>query len=130
MLEVAVSKAILSLNSEKKWMGECAAEGHIIFGTKRKGDITEVYLLEDYSCFGFKNGWFIEQSGHSIPCTMRFRRSDKGYELIEAEYAKDGSEHVKSIKEMFPDIYVRRALNPSEKEKKSLWEQTLSYAEA
>ncbi len=129
-LDKAVSKAILEQNATKKSFGECPAEAHLIFGTREKGDIVTVYMLEQYFVYGFEDGWFIEQSGHSIPAVMRFEKRDGEYIFLDVEYAESGSEHIKSIKRMFPKIYEHRVTNLSEKETEQLGQQSRAYAEA
>ncbi len=129
-LDSAVSKAILELNSKSRWLGECPAEGHIIFGTKKKDSIVTVYMMERYSSYGFEDGWFIEQGGHSIPAVMRFELKDGIYSFLDVEYAEDGANHIKSIKRMFPKIYEGRVNNLTKKEQESLDSQREAYAKA
>ena len=129
-LDKAVSKAILEQNTTKKWLGECPAEGHIIFGTKEKDGIVTVYMTESFSSYGFEDGWFIEQSGHSIPAVMRFEVKDGEYNFLDVEYAEDGSNHLKSIKRMFPKIYEGRVNNLTKKEQEQIKSQLHAYAEA
>ncbi|MBQ3137841.1 MAG: hypothetical protein IJB74_10235 [Clostridia bacterium] len=129
-LDKAVSKAILEQNVSGRWLGECPAEGHVIFGTKEKGGIVSVYMIERYSVYGFEDGWFIEQSGHSVPAVMRFEEKDGEYIYLDTEYARDGSEYTKSIKRMFPKIYESRAIHPTEKDNEQMNAQLRSYAKA
>ncbi len=129
-LDTAVSKAILDLNSKSKWLGECPAEGHIIFGTSEKKDIVSVYMLERFSSYGFVDGWFISVGGHSIPCVMRFEKKDGQYIFMDVEYAQDGSNYTKSIKRMFPKVYEHRVHNLTKKEQESIDSQRKAYAEA
>lgn len=129
-LDEAVSKAILDLNSKGRWMGECPAEGHIIFGTSEKKGIVSVYMLERFSSYGFVDGWFIEVGGHSIPCVMIFEKKDGQYIFMDAEYAQDGSNYTKSIKRMFPKIYEHRVHNLTKKEQESIDSQRKAYAKA
>ncbi|MBQ7117624.1 MAG: hypothetical protein IJN88_05380 [Clostridia bacterium] len=129
-LDKAVSKAILEQNASDKQLGECPTEGHIIFGTKESGGVVTVYMTERYSVYGFEDGWFIEQSGHSIPCVMRFEKKDGKYVFLDAEYAEDGANHSASIKRMFPKIYEGRVNNLTKKEEQKLKEQLHAYAKA
>ena len=129
-LDEAVSKAILDLNSKSRWLGECPAEGHIIFGTSEKKGVVSVYMLERFSSYGFVDGWFIEVGGHSIPCVMRFEKKDGQYIFMDAEYAQDGSNYTKSIKRMFPKIYEHRVHNLTKKEQESIDSQRKAYAKA
>ncbi|MBR5438586.1 MAG: hypothetical protein IKV21_06675, partial [Clostridia bacterium] len=129
-LDEAVSNAILDLNTKGRWMGECPAEGHIIFGTKENGNAVTVYMIEQFSSYGFVDGWFIEVGGSSIPCVMMFEKEDGKYTFFDVEYAQDGSKHVESIKRMFPKIYEHRATNLTKKELESLDAQKKAYAKA
>ncbi len=129
-LDTAVSKAILDLNTKGKWLGECPAEGHIIFGTSEKKGIVSVYMLERFSSYGFVDGWFISVGGHSIPAVMRFEKKDGQYTFLDVEYAEDGSNHIKSIKRMFPKIYEGRVTDLTEKERASIDSQCEAYAKA
>ena len=129
-LDEAVSNAILDLNTKGRWMGECPAEGHIIFGTKEKGNAVTVYMIERFSSYGFVDGWFIEVGGHSIPCVMMFEKKDGQYIFMDAEYAQDGSNYTKSIKRMFPKIYEHRVHNLTKKEQESIDSQRKAYAKA
>ena len=108
-LDEAVGKAIIKLNHYKNRLGECAAEGHIIMGTDKKGDKVKVYILEQFSTYGFENGWFLEQSGHSLSGVMTFRETEEGYIFLDAEYPRAGSLLSGDIKRMFPKIYEKRA---------------------
>ncbi len=129
-LDKAVSKAILDLNSKGRWLGECPAEGHVIFGTKESKGIVTVYMIERYSSYGFEDGWFIGKSGHIIPAVMRFEVKDGKYEFLDVEYAEDGSRYTSSIKKMFPKIYESRALRPTDRDNKKMREQLEGYAKA
>lgn len=128
-LDAAVSKAILDINGQYNWLGECAAEGHIIFTTKEKGDKVTVYLIEEYYSFGFENGYFMSMGGHRIPAVMTFEKTDEGYSFLDVEYAKDGSEYTSSIKKMFPKAYESRALSATEEDNENMWKQCVAYAE-
>lgn len=129
-LDTAVSKAILSSNAIKDWHGECATEGHVILGTDKKGDKIKVYLLEQYSVFGFQNGWFLDQSGYSTSAVMTFEETETGYKYLEVEHPRDGSFHGDDIKAMFPKTYQKRALSPTDKDRESMWAQKVAYAES
>ena len=128
-LDSAVSQAIFDINSQYSHIGECVAEGHVVLGTEEKGDTCKVYLIEGFASFGFENGYFMEQSGHIIPAVMTFRHDESGYTLTDWEYAKDGADHVKSIKKMFPSELVHRAVSMTDKDRQSLWAQQVAYAE-
>ena len=129
-LDTAVSQAILHINSNKNWLGECPAEGHIILGKEEEKDVTKVYLLERFSSYGFENGWFIEVGGHSTACVMSFAKMDGGYVFWSADYTEDGAHLDDSIKRLFPLKYRKRALNPTDADSKSMDEQCRKYARA
>ena len=129
-LDVAVSEAILSINGKYSWTGECPAEGHIIMGTDKEGDIIKAYVLEAYSSYGFDNGWFVEQGGHSTACVMTFLEADNGYVFQDVEYTEDGAHLKDSVKRLFPLRYRKRAMSFNEEDRQSLSEQCRKYAEA
>ncbi len=129
-IDKAVSKAVLEQNAAYKAFGECPAEGHLILGTEEKDGIVTVYMLEQYSVYGFEDGWFIEQSGHSVPAVMRFEKKDDQYIFLDAEYAEDGTNHIKSVRRMFPKIYEHRVTDPTDKDLEQLEAQKQAYAEA
>ena len=128
-LDEAVSQAIFHINSQYDYHDECITEGHIIYGIEEKGNEVTVYLTENLTTFGFKNGYFMAKSGHQIPAVFTFEKTDNKYSLINYEYAKDGSEHVNSIKKMFPAEYEYRALTPTDEDYENMWNQCVSYAE-
>lgn len=129
-LDTAVSQAIIHINSNKNWLGECPAEGHIILGKEEEKDVTKVYLLERFSSYGFENGWFIEVGGHSTACVMSFAKMDGGYVFWSADYTEDGAHLDDSIKRLFPLKYRKRALNPTDADSKSMDAQCEKYAKA
>lgn len=128
-LDRAVSQAIFDINPQPDWSGECKAEGHIIYGVEEDGDNVTVYLCEQFSTFGFKNGYFMEMSGHRVPAVYTFVKNGSGYALLDYEYPQDGERYSDSIKELFPTQYEYRAFNPTEKDYASLWNQCVAYAE-
>lgn len=130
-LDAAVSQAILDVNSTGfLYNSECIAEGHTIYGVKEDGDNVTVYLLEEFAGFGFKNGYFMEQTGHRTPAVYTFSKIDNDYILADYEYPMDGEEYTDSIKKMFPKEYHSRLLDYNEKDNADLWPQCVAYAEA
>lgn len=131
-IEKAVSKAILDDNEIKYYdFGtECATEGHIIYGTEFVDNKCKVYVLTDYSQFGFENGYFVEKSGGRVPAVMTFEKTTNGYNLLSIDYAEDGSRYQPSIEEMFPKKYQYRVMFPTEKDYENLWNQNKVYAQA
>lgn len=130
-LDAAVSQAILEINSSGElYNTECVAEGHIIYGYEEEGDNVTVYLLEEFAGFGFKNGYFMEQTGHRTPAVYTFINNDDDYVLSDYAYPMDGEKYYDSIKEMFPKEYHSRILDYNEKDNAGLWPQCVAYAEA
>lgn len=131
-IEKAVAKAILDDNEIKYYdFGtECATEGHIIYGTEFVDNKCKVYVLTDYSQFGFENGYFVEKSGGRVPAVMTFEKTTNGYNLLSIDYAEDGSRYQPSIEEMFPKKYQYRVMFPKEKDYENLWNQNKVYAQA
>lgn len=129
-LDTAISKAILKINSGSDKLGECSAESHFVYGTEENGDEITVYLLESFSSFGFQNGFFIPVSGHSVPAVFHFRKTDNTVELLDYEYAQDGSLYPKSIKKMFPLKYRSKVLNGlSADESHAMWFSEVTQAQ-
>lgn len=130
-LDAAVSQAILDVNSTGfLYNAECIAEGHIIYGVEEDGNNVTVYLLEEFAGFGFKNGYFMEQTGHRTPAVYTFSKIDNDYILTDYEYPLDGEEYTDSIKKLFPKEYHSRLLDYNEKDNADLWPQCVAYAEA
>ena len=131
-IEKAVAKAILDDNKIKYYdFGtECATEGHIIYGTEFIDNKCKVYVLTDYSHFGFENGYFVEKSGGRVPAVMTFEKTTEDYKLLNIDYVEDGSRYQPSIEEMFPKKYQYRVMFPTEKDYENLWNQNNAYAKA
>ena len=131
-IEKAVAKAILDDNKIKYYdFGtECATEGHIIYGTEIVDNKCKVYVLTDYSQFGFENGYFVEKSGGRVPAVMTFEKTTEDYKLLNIDYVEDGSRYQPSIEEMFPKKYQYRVMFPTEKDSENLWNQNKAYAKA
>ncbi len=131
-LDEAVSKAILEDNKGGYYeLGtECATEGHIIYGVDVEENKYTVYTLTTYNNFGFMNGYFIPQSGGKILAVMTFEKTSEGYNLLDVKYPKDGAYYVDSVKELFPEKYHYRVLNPTLSDDNNLWKQCTSYAKA
>ena len=131
-IEYAVAQAILE-ESEPAYYDtdtECAGEGHVIYGTEVEGNKHKVYVLTSYSRYGFENGYFIEKSGGRTPAVMTFEKTDSGFELLDIEYASDGSYYAPSIERMFPKKYQYRVKYPTPFDYSSLRKQEEAYAQA
>lgn len=128
-LDKAVGEAILKESENGYYDGECSGEGHIILGVEKVFDNEiRVYVLTMYGEYGFENGNFVKVSGTGlIPEVINFS-TENGYEAINFEYPKDGSEYAKSIKEMFPTKWESRALKSSEEDYNELKNQEEQYA--
>lgn len=129
-LEAAVSQAILKLNSGRYRDQEFKSESHFIYGIDVNGDETKVYLYEYYTEFGFQNGYFVSRGGGRCPAVFTFRKTDKGYELINHQYPEDGEKYVESIKEIFPLKYAMQAINGlPESVTDKMWSDTVRKAQ-
>ncbi len=131
-LDNAISQAILKENKPKYYSDgtECITEGHIVYGIVTDKNEYTAYVLTNYNAFGFENGYFMSKAGGTIPAVMTFEKTPQGYNLLNIEYAQDGSYYAKSIKKMFPEKYQHRVIFPTPEDTKSLWEQCTSYAQA
>lgn len=131
-IEKAVSQAILDDNKTKYYdFGtECATEGHIIYGTEIVDNKCKVYVLTDFSQFGFENGYFVEKGGGRIPAVMTFEKTTDGYNLLSIDYAENGTRYQPSIERMFPKKYQYRVMFSTEKDSENLWNQNKAYAKA
>ncbi|GEM_PF-363478 len=122
VLDKAVSEAVLARHPVDSFLGECPTESHYVFGTDEKDGHVKVYLIEEYSLFGFHNGFFTDVSGGNTPVVFTFEENDEKYQLISCEAAKDGSDYSPSVKKLFPARYARKILNGlSEEENEQLW---------
>lgn len=92
------------------------------FGNRFNDDKLEVYLWVRFSEYDTKDGKFEEYSGYSIAHKITINTKDDSFEIIECEIPKDGSEYIKSIKEMYP-LAVRSKVMNFEKTKE--WEKLL-----
>ncbi len=129
-LDDAVSQAILSANINSYASGEFAAESHYVFGVDNKTETIKVYLLENYTLFGFKNGFFTDVAGGRVPVVMSFKVTNSGYELLSRETAQDGADYSESIKKLFPKKYVKKVLNGlTDEENEQLWNEQKEKAE-
>lgn len=131
-LDKAVSNAIIDESKGRVYPDECPAEGHIILGTDEKDKDVTVYLLFDFSYFGFENENFVAVSGERSAAVMTFKH-DAGkdeYTFVKAEYPSDGTEYAPSIKRLFPKKYQNRVLNRSDKDSETLSSQSRTYAKA
>ncbi|MBR5411205.1 MAG: helix-turn-helix transcriptional regulator [Clostridia bacterium] len=122
-LDAAVSAAILSANPVQPWWPEeCAAESHYVLGTDEADGKVVVYLIEEFTHFGFRNGFFTDLGGGRTPVVLTFQKTDDGYRLLSRETARDGSEYVESIRALFPFAYANKVIRGlSENEDAEMW---------
>ena len=109
--------------------GELPVEAHEILGKSIKNDKIEVYLMATYGSYEFQNDVFNMVNGSSqIPLRITFTTDEKQghklkdnnkYYLVDIKIAEDGSEFVKSIKDMFPMKEATKALAIIDDTKKS-----------
>ena len=130
-LDDAVSAAILDAHPTSESSGECTTESHLVFGKAESGSDVTVYLREDYSHFGFVNGFFTDVGGGSTPVVLAFKKNDDGYQLISRETAQDGADYVPSIKRLFPARYAKPVLSDLPQEAvDQLWDNQAEQAQA
>lgn len=136
-LETAMVQSIFERNKKRYAGGECAAEGHIVLGNESKVNAknneveeTYIYSLVSYGEYGFENGIFTKVSGSgAIPTKFTFVIDESGeYQLKSYEEAKDGSDYVESVKEMFPRGIAERALHYTDQDSAKLQAQEEVYA--
>lgn len=129
-LDKAVSKAILSANINNYASGEFPAESHYVFGVDNKTETIKVYLLENYTLFGFRNGFFTDVAGGRVPVVMSFKATNSGYELLSRKTAQAGADYTKSIKKLFPTQYSKKVLNGlTDEENAQIWNEQKEKAE-
>ena len=130
-LDDAVSKAILDAHPTSESSGECTTESHLVFGKSETGSDVTVYLREDYSHFGFVNGFFTDVGGGNTPVVLAFKQSGDGYQLISREAAQDGADYVPSVKRLFPARFAKLVLNDLPQEAADqLWNDQAQQAQA
>lgn len=128
-LDEAVSNAILTSNAGRFYEGEFRAEGHIILSSSvLDNGNTEYYVLARYSEFGFENGVFTAVSGSgNIPVRITF---DDDLNLLEYKIPMDGSYYIESVKEMFPEEFISRAINQTDEDIKYCYDIITKKAKA
>ena len=109
--------------------GELPVEAHEILGKSIKNDKIEVYLMATYGSYEFQNDVFnMVNSNSQIPLQITLTTDEKQghklkdnnkYYLVDIKIAEDGSEFVKSIKDMFPMKEAIKALAIIDDTKKS-----------
>ena len=121
-LDEAVSKAIISENEKGVSSGEFTTESHVVYGTEEKDGTIKVYLFENHTGFGFKDGFFTDVSGGRTPSVLTFKASENGFELLSRETAGDGADYDDSIKRLFPSRLAKKCLSGlSDAENERMW---------
>ncbi|MCQ2475174.1 MAG: M56 family metallopeptidase [Clostridia bacterium] len=111
---------------DKDMLGECSTAGYVIYGAEEKENEKKIYAYVSYEGFGFQNGYFAGISGGSNPAVITVDKKTGERRLFAPG---DGSDYVKDIKKLFPVKYQYRALNPTEKDYQSMWEQETEQAQ-
>ncbi len=129
-LEEAVHTALLQDNKGKNWLGECATEGHVIYGSEQSGSQWKVYLYHGYERYGFVNGYFTDVAGHWMCAVLTMEPDGDGYVCRKIDYPSDGAELAPSIKRLFPKRLERRALSPTQSDHDEVERQCTEQAQA
>ena len=114
-LDQAISKAILEQGNYLK--GEVATEGHVLLGTEEKDGVITAYTIASFGYFGFENGIFTTISGSgAIPTVITFKKNEQGqYSIISYQEPLDGAGYLDSLKNMFPEKYLKDILSGEKK---------------
>ena len=93
-------------------LGECAGEGHRIFGTKKYENTLEVYVMYSLISYGVQEGQLTEASGSvRIPARMTFSIDENGqYILRDFEEAGDGDRYAAFMDERLPRGVANRMM--------------------
>ncbi|KZE68927.1 hypothetical protein AWM68_01265 [Fictibacillus phosphorivorans] len=84
-------------------------EVHKVYGTKKIGDITTVYLYSLYS--GFNKETKTEgQSGHLVPAVIKLKNEDGKYVVSSYKEPSDGDDFKNTLYKIFPRKYAAQAL--------------------
>jgi beta-lactamase regulating signal transducer with metallopeptidase domain len=129
-MDQAIHEAILAENADGRWEGECATEGHFVYGCEQKGSTWKVYLYHAYERYGFINGYFTNVAGHWMPAVLTMEQIEDGYTCKKIDYPRDGSENAPSIKRLFPKQLESRALNQSQSDMDEVTRQCEAQAGA
>ncbi len=129
-MDDAIHEAILKDNADGYWGGECAAEGHVVYGCEQTGSTWTVYLYHGFERYGFINGCFTDVAGHWSVAVLTMEQRDGGYACKQIDYPQDGSENASSIKRLFPKKLEHRALNPTQSDRDEVTRQCEAQAKA
>lgn len=103
-------------------------EVHKIYGAKKTGDVTTVYLYSLYN--GFNEETKTEgQSGHSVPAVIKLKDENGKYVVSYYKEPSDGDDFKNTLYKIFPRKYAAQALNDT-KDSADLQEELERKAEA
>ncbi|MFI8496638.1 hypothetical protein ACIGC1_28025 [Peribacillus butanolivorans] len=85
-------------------------EAHNIFGTEEKDGLTNIYLHTVYEGYDKVTGGEIK-AGFSYPVLIKLAKEKNVYVVKKYRIPEDGAEYTKSIEEMFPKKYAKKAIN-------------------
>ncbi|MGG4263724.1 hypothetical protein [Peribacillus simplex] len=88
-------------------------EAHKIYGTEEKDGLTSIYLHTVYEGYDKVTGDEIK-AGFSYPVLIKLAKEKNAYVVKEYRIPEDGAEYTKSIEEMFPKKYAKKAINKKE----------------
>ena len=115
---------------------ELKTEGHIILDTQtskknESGERTiKVYLLTRLSNYNFENGCFVEQKAAINGAVIEFKHGEFGYSKLRVDYPVEGDDNFEFVKRCFPEKYLLRVLDVSEKDSNEMKKQCVSQAES
>ncbi len=125
---LAINYTYLKNDFSYKSMGyECSTAGYVILDTEETDTKKKIYALIEYGRFGFSNGFFINQSGGSNPAVITVDKASGKWKL---DAPRDGTLYAKDIKKLFPGKLAYKASNPTEKQRKEMWEQMKIQAQS
>ena len=129
-MDDVIHEALLADNADGYWGGECATEGHVVYGCEQNGITWTVYLYHGFERYGFINGYFTDVSGHWSVAVLTMELRDAGFICKQIDYPQDGSYNGPSIKRMFPKKLESRALNPTQSDRDEVKRQCEAQAQA
>lgn len=122
-----VYNAVMETYCRGDRLGECKTAAYVILDTKENQIEKKIYALVSFGSFGFSNGCFMEESGGNNPAVITVDKKTGEWTL---KAPRDGSLYSKDIKKLFPGKLAYKASNPTEKQRKQMWEQMKSQAQS
>ncbi|MDM5317442.1 hypothetical protein QUF49_15635 [Fictibacillus sp. b24] len=106
----AISDYIIHYYEKAYMKTEEQFEVHKIYGAKKIGNVTTVYLYSLYS--GFNKETKTEgQSGHSVPAVIKLKDENGKYVVSYYKEPSDGDDFKNTLYKIFPRKYAAQALN-------------------